>query len=96
MPFRRPGRCSGRADECKEKILLTVDGMPQLNKAAFYGDPTVASLVDELHQRWQRNGYQGEPIDYASEEELETLLEKAYYYSRLPAWKAYRLVYGEE
>ncbi len=81
-----------RQVELKERILSLVETAPQINKAAFYSDPYVEKLVVELHSRWEEAGHEGEPIDYATREELEKLLELAEYYVRLPFWKAYRIV----
>jgi len=76
----------------RERILALVETAPQINKAAFYSDPYVEEIITELHSRWEGAGYKGEPIDYATEEELRKLLELAEYYTRLPFWKAYRIV----
>lgn len=78
--------------ELKERILSLVETAPQINKAAFYSDPYVEELIVELHSRWENAGHAGEPIDYATREELEKLLELAEYYVRLPFWKAYKIV----
>ena len=81
-----------RSMDLKQRILRLVEEAPQLNKAAFYSDPVVMALVENLHERWQRAGYEGEPIDYATSEELERLYELAEYYISLPPWKAYRIL----
>lgn len=77
--------------DLKRRILRLVEEAPQLNKAAFYSDPVVMALVENLHERWRRAGYEGEPIDYATPEELERLYELAEYYTSLPPWEAYRI-----
>ncbi|BEP17631.1 hypothetical protein PYJP_09830 [Pyrofollis japonicus] len=78
--------------EIKERILSLIENAPQLNKAAFYSDPYVEKTVEELHRRWEQANYEGEPIDYATPDELNRLLELAEYYVRLPFWKAYKIV----
>lgn len=78
--------------EKKEKILDIVDNMPSMNQAAFYSDPEVLDIVEVLHSRWEQNRYSGEPIDYASDEELEKLYRLAKYYSSLKMWEAYKIV----
>lgn len=77
--------------DTREKLLEIVENMPQMNKAAFYSDPFVEPLVEELHSRWASNGYRGEPVDYATDEEAEKLLELAKRYASMPAWQAYRV-----
>ncbi len=46
-------------------------------KAAFYEDPDVMKIVERLYKRWEENECKGEPLDYATIEELELLVEKA-------------------
>ncbi|KSW12311.1 hypothetical protein CF15_06085 [Pyrodictium occultum] len=75
----------------KSRILSLVEGAPRANQAAFYSDPYVSALVEELHRRWSRAGHRGEPIDFATREELMRLYELAEYYASLPEWKAYRI-----
>ncbi|ABM81080.1 hypothetical protein [Hyperthermus butylicus] len=78
-------------EELKARILDIVENAPQMNKAAFYSDPYVEKLLEELQRRWEESGYQGEPIDHASDEELERLYRLALEYANMPEWKAYRL-----
>jgi hypothetical protein len=75
----------------KRAILELVDNMPQANKAAFYSDPDVEPIVEKLHERWAGSGYRGEPIDYASDEELSLLHRRAKEYASMPSWQAYKL-----
>jgi len=77
--------------DARERLLEIVENMPQMNKAAFYSDPLVEPLVEELHGRWARNSYRGEPVDYATDEEAEKLLELAKHYASMPSWRAYRI-----
>ncbi|MET1128941.1 MAG: hypothetical protein ABWW70_06455 [Thermoproteota archaeon] len=76
----------------RDRVLDIVDRMPQLNKAAFYSDPKVVALVETLHRRWSEHGNLNEPIDYATEEELEELLELARHYASLSPWEAYKIL----
>lgn len=78
-------------ENTRREVLEIVDNMPQANKAAFYSDPYVEQLVRELHERWARHGYSGEPIDYASEEEARELHRLAKRYASMPSWEAYRV-----
>jgi hypothetical protein len=93
LGLRRRGRSSRCRDleRCRREILDIVEFMPSLNKAAFYGDPTVEDVLGRLHRRWEENGRAGEPIDYADSNELEQLLELARHYAGMPVWKAYRM-----
>ncbi len=75
----------------RQRLLDIVENMPQPNKAAFYSDPEVEPLVEELHQRWAREGYKGEPIDYATREEVKKLYQLAERYATMPQWQAYKL-----
>jgi len=50
---------------------------------AFYGDPDVIRLNDLLNDRWMNAGMSGEPLDYASDEELKLLLKKANRYVKV-------------
>jgi len=77
--------------DTRRQLIEIVENMPQMNKAAFYSDPYVESLVQELHHRWASNGYQGEPVDYSSEEEAQRLYELAKHYASLPSWEAYKV-----
>ena len=78
-------------EELKERILEIVENAPQMNKAAFYSDPYVERVVSELQKRWEKANYEGEPIDYATDEELEKLYELALEYANMPEWKAYKI-----
>jgi len=76
--------------DVRRRLLDLVENMPQMNKAAFYSDPDVERLVRKLHERWARNGYQGEPIDYSSDDEASRLYELAKEYASMPSWEAYK------
>jgi len=44
---------------------------------AFYSDREVVTIMDEVYSRWEESGRIGEPLDYATDEELEVLAKKA-------------------
>ncbi|MEM0014745.1 MAG: hypothetical protein QXS42_06395 [Zestosphaera sp.] len=46
-------------------------------KVAFYSDPRVQEILDILYVRWCGAGYEKTPLDYASDEELKELYDKA-------------------
>ncbi len=60
-------------------------------RAAFYSDPYVSALLEELYRRWYANNSRGEPIDYASDEELEKLYQLARKYASLTPYEAFTL-----
>jgi hypothetical protein len=49
--------------------------------AAFYSDPQVSALTEELTRRWIAANRVGEPLDYATDEEARTLLAIAERYA---------------
>ncbi|MEM2203903.1 MAG: hypothetical protein QXI22_06065 [Sulfolobales archaeon] len=53
-------------------------------KALFYSDKDVERIMDRLVNEWNRDGMRGEPLDYATLEELEILAEKAEHYRDAP------------
>jgi|Deesub1362A_J573_1020465.scaffolds.fasta_scaffold40682_1 hypothetical protein len=65
-------------DELKQLILEKIDASkdPWI-KIAFYSDLEVMALVEELYKRWEEGNRLGDPIDYATDEELEFLAQKA-------------------
>ena len=64
-------------------------------KAAFYSDPDVSRLLEELTKRWEREG-RGMPLDYATEEELEELYNKAMKYAFMSDDEARSQLWGGE
>ncbi len=44
---------------------------------AFYSDREVVAIMDGVYARWEESGRIGEPLDYATDEELEILARKA-------------------
>ena len=61
-------------DDIMSLIENSTDGW---RKAAFYSDEDVNRLLNELYSRWESSKGLGMPLDYATEEELIFLHEKA-------------------
>ncbi|MCE4610471.1 MAG: hypothetical protein F7B17_00680 [Desulfurococcales archaeon] len=74
----------GNLDYMKRRILELIDDSddPWL-KAAFYGDPKVASILNKLLSEWERNERKGIPLDYAGPDDLETLYSLASKYASM-------------
>jgi len=53
-------------------------------KALFYSDKDVSKIMERLLSEWTRNNMRGEPLEYATIEELEILAEKAEHYRDTP------------
>jgi len=84
---------SSRREELASKVLkLIEENRDGWVKAAFFSDPSVSRLLDELHARWSAAGCRGIPLDYASEEELEVLSEKAGEYASMSSSEAMAVV----
>jgi len=69
----------GRSTE--EKVREIVELIDECDnywrKAAFYSDPDVSTLLDDLYKRWESSNMQGVPLDYATDEEVDFLYRKA-------------------
>ncbi len=83
--------CDKNMELCIRQITEIVDNMDQIRKAAFYSDPKIEPLVEDLHERWKENDYKGEPLHYAKPKELELLLDLAKHYATIPLWQAYKI-----
>lgn len=69
--------------EMKDEIIRLIDKNQQvIYKIAFYSDPAVNEILEKLIERWERNNRVNEPIDYATDEEVELLYNKALKISR--------------
>ena len=79
-------------EEVMRYIEARIENSNQWIRAAFYGDPEVVSILEKLYERWYDNNEEGEPVDYASREELETLYRKARHYATMPPYEAYAIV----
>ncbi|HIQ55989.1 MAG TPA: hypothetical protein EYH59_04855 [Pyrodictium sp.] len=82
--------------ETIEKRVTDIEAMLEAatpwHKSAFYSDPLVTRILEELYRRWEKANRQGEPIYYVTKEELDILYQKAKQYTRMPTWQAKRLV----
>ncbi len=79
-------------DEVMRYIEVRIENSNQWIRAAFYSDPLVVDILEKLYDRWYANSEKGEPIDYATLEELKLLYEKARRYATMPVYEAYSLV----
>ncbi|MCD6323712.1 MAG: hypothetical protein J7L55_01205 [Desulfurococcales archaeon] len=61
----------------KEIINRVEESQDEWRKAAFYSDEAVTQLLEELYKRWEGSGMAGIPLDYATDEELSILYDKA-------------------
>ncbi len=66
----------------REKLIREIEIYVECNpnvyaKAAFYGDPEVKRILEEVYRRWEEAGQIGEPLDYATIDELQLLASKA-------------------
>ncbi len=83
-------------EDLKRKVIELIDeSHNQWAKMAFYGDPEVSSILENVYTRWERSGSNGYPIDYATKEELEILVSKAERYRNAGPEVAYAIVYGK-
>ncbi len=72
----------GLREEVKADIIKLIDeNRSPWVKAAFYSDSKVSPILERLIGEWESRGRQGIPLDYASDEELETLHEIARRYA---------------
>lgn len=68
----------------KEEIISLIDeNRSPWVKAAFYSDPEVSKILENLINRWESAGRAGIPLDYATEEELRILHKKAQMYGSM-------------
>lgn len=65
-------------EEMKSEIIRLIEEnrIPEY-KIVYYSLPEIRELLDKLIDRWEKNNRQGEPLDYASREELEILYDNA-------------------
>ena len=81
-------------EELLRELRLFLDTASEWHLAAFYADPEVERIVAELYRRWEKEGGRGEPLDYASEQELRRLLAVARRCSRLDLHEAFRRAFA--
>ncbi|RLG74474.1 MAG: hypothetical protein DRO12_06790 [Thermoprotei archaeon] len=66
----------------REKLIREIEMYVECNpnvyaKAAFYGDPEVRKILEEVYRRWEESGQRGEPLDHATIDELRLLASRA-------------------
>ena len=82
-------------EKLKEKLTIFLDQDPRKwVKSAFYSDPVVVQVMNDLYDRWENAGRQGIPVDYASHEELTLLWNKASKYLGMSDNSARALVFS--
>lgn len=87
--------------QLKDELINLIDlNKETWIKAAFFSDETVEKIMEVLYSRWEASNEEGIPLDYASKEELEILLDIARRYVRLSPDEARNIVikriYSEE
>ncbi|MCE4606368.1 MAG: hypothetical protein F7B59_03440 [Desulfurococcales archaeon] len=82
-------------EKLREKLTIFLDQDPRKwVKSAFYSDPVVVQVMDNLYNRWEDAGRLGMPIDHASHEELVLLWNKASKYLGMSDNTARALVFN--
>jgi uncharacterized protein (DUF1015 family) len=65
-------------DEMKKEVVRLIDeNKDNVYKIVFYSQPEVQRILDNLTERWSNAGNRGEPIDYATAEEVQVLYHLA-------------------
>lgn len=73
------------SEELKRKIISIIEeNKDPIVKAAFYSDEKVSEIMRRLLSEWEKSGYKGSPIDYATIDELRVLADKAEFYRDAP------------
>jgi len=82
--------------EMREEIIRLIDNNQEvIYKIAFYSQQEVQGLLGEVMKRWERNNYEGRPIDYATDEEVVVLYKIAKKISSMKPEVLYRM-YGRD
>lgn len=67
-----------KRDKMIKELTYMIDETDDVwRKIAFYSDQRVQEILDSLYVRWSEASYEKSPLDYASDEELKELYEKA-------------------
>lgn len=67
-----------KRDKMIRELINMIDETDDVwKKIAFYSDPRVQEILDSLYVRWSDARYEKTPLDYASDEELKELYDKA-------------------
>jgi len=65
-------------EEIKEELVKLIDDCEEpVYKVVFYSLDEVKEIMDKIVERWERQGRQGRPIDYATPDEIKKLLKIA-------------------
>lgn len=65
----------GNLETKKKRIMDLVDlSAEPWRKVAFYSNSEAVEIVTHLYERWENNRRVGNPLDYATEEELDRLI----------------------
>ncbi len=89
-------------ERMKEEIVRLIDfNQDNWVKAAFFSDEVVEIIMDNLYNKWSQSGEIGRPIDYATEDEVKVLYNRAKKYASMNTREAMKLSlsrmgYGEE
>jgi hypothetical protein len=82
-------------EKLREKLTIFLDQDPRKwVKSAFYSDPVVEQVMEDLYDRWEDAGRKGMPVDYASHDELIMLWNKASKYLGMSDNAARALVFN--
>lgn len=67
-----------KRDKMIKELTYMIDETDDVwKKIAFYSDQRVQEILDSLYVRWSNASYEKTPLDYASDEELKELYNKA-------------------
>ncbi|MEM1664604.1 MAG: hypothetical protein QXQ31_07705 [Zestosphaera sp.] len=67
-----------KRDKMIKELTCMIDETDDVwRKIAFYSDQRVQEILDALYVRWSDASYKNTPLDYASDEELKELYDKA-------------------
>ncbi len=73
-------------EELRRALLARLEALDEIRVAAFYSDVVVSEVLGALYERWEKAGRRGEPIDYATEDELVKLLSRLEEVESKPVW----------
>ena len=77
-------------EDLRSRLEALLSSLDEVRRAAFYADEKVAEILERLYVRWEEAGRRGEPIDYATSEELRQLLERLEDIASKPVWQLAR------
>jgi len=69
----------------RERLIREIEMYIEYNpniyaKIAFYSDPEVQQILENIYTRWEEAGRRGIPLDFATIDELKVLASKALKY----------------